>query len=209
MTVSVLLSTAMASDLLRTATESLLNRFCLTLPTYFRRLVALFPQHASEEDRVNTTTRGFQEYQMLFRRDGQAQLFASAEEEPAVAQGRAISFSLGLGCLRYRHRVYSHFCGYIPEEELAEFASNYLLTLIVTASELLSSSLWDSQTEEEIWTPVEAAASQTGRVVLGGIWLDCCEFKDVSSMIVKDIPPMIDEMPKVWFVYGDLVNNNT
>jgi hypothetical protein len=197
MAVSALLSTAMASDLLRTATESLLNRFCLTLSTYFRHLVALFPQHASEEDRVNTTTREFQAYQMLFRQDGQAQLFASAEEEPAVAQGRAISFSLGLRCLRYCRRVYSHFCGYIPEEELAKFASSYLLTLTVTASELLSSSFWDSQTEEEIWTPVEAAASQTRRVVLGGIWLDCCEFKDVSSMIVKDIPPMIDEMPKV------------
>jgi len=138
MAVSVLLSTALASDLLRTATESLLNRFCLTLPTYFRRLVALFPQHASEDDRVNTTTRGFQEYQMLFRQDGQAQLFASAEEEPAVAQCRAISFSLGLGCLRYCRRVWFHLYGYVLEKEPAKFASPYLIYLLLTSSELLS-----------------------------------------------------------------------
>jgi hypothetical protein len=131
------------------------------------------------------------------------------KEERVVAQGWAISFSVWLGCLRCCHRVSFHLYGYVLEKEPAKFASSYLLTLTVTASELLSSSFWDSQTEEEIWTPVEAAASLTRRVVLGGIWLDCCEFKDVSSMIVKDIPPMIDEMPKVWFVYGDLVNNNT
>jgi hypothetical protein len=41
MAVSALLSTAMASDLLRTATESLLNRFCLTLLNYFRHLLSL------------------------------------------------------------------------------------------------------------------------------------------------------------------------
>jgi len=56
---------------------------------------------------------------------------------------------------------------------------------------------WTSQTEEEIWTPVEAAASQTRRVVLGGIWLDCYEFEEVPSMTAEDIRPMTEEKPKV------------